>query len=45
MKPEPLSIERQSLTKCLRELSLAKLRVNGFISEELDDIINFIALK
>ena len=48
VKPEPLSIERQSLIKCLQELSLAKCKqliVNGFISEELNDMINFISSK
>ena len=48
VKPEPLSIEKQSLIKCLQELSLAKCRqliVNGFISKELDDMINFISSK
>ena len=43
MKLEPLSIERQSLITCLQELSLAKLKVNGFFNEELDDMINFIS--
>ena len=48
VKPEPLSIERQSLIKCLQELPLVKCRqliVNRFISKELDDMINFIFLK
>ena len=48
VKPDPLSIERQSLITCLQELPLAKCRqliVNGFISEELDDMINFISSK
>ena len=38
VKPEPLSIKRQSLVQCLHELSLAKcsqLLVNGFINEEM----------
>ena len=38
MKPEPLSIKRQSLVQCLHELSLVRdsqLIVNGFISEEI----------
>ena len=37
-KPEPLSIKRQSLIKCLHELSLAKcsqLTVNGYIVRKL----------
>ena len=45
VKPEPLSINRQSLVQCLHELSLAKCSqfiVNGFISEEIDDMITFI---
>ena len=40
-----LSIKRQSPVQCLHELSLAKcgqLIVNGFISEEIDDMITFI---
>ena len=46
VKPEPLSFKRQSLVvvQCLQELSLAKcskLIVNGFISEEIDDMITF----
>ena len=44
---EPLSIEGQSLIKCLQKLSLAKcdqLIVNWVISEELDDMINYISL-
>ena len=48
VKPESMSIERQSLIKCLQELSLAECRqliVYGFISEELDDMINFISSK
>ena len=48
VKPEPLSIKRQSLLQCLHELSLAKcsqLIVNRFISEEIDDMITFISLK
>ena len=48
VKPEPLSIKRQSLVQCLHELSLAKcsqLIVNGFISEEIDDMITFICSK
>ena len=48
VKPEPMSIERQSLIKCLQELSLAKCRqliVNGVISEKFDDMINFITSK
>ena len=45
VKPEPLCINRQSLVQCLHELSLAKcsqLIVNGFISEEIDDMVSFI---
>ena len=41
VKPEPLGIKRQSLVQCLHELSLAicsQLIVNGFISEEINDI-------
>ena len=48
VKPEPLSIKRQSLVQCLHELSLVKgsqLIVNGFISEEIDDMITFICSK
>ena len=49
MKPEPLSIKRQSLVQCLHELSLVKgsqyIIVNGFISEEIDDMITFICSK
>ena len=48
VKPEQLSIERQSLIKCSQELSLGKCRqllVTRFISEELDDIINCISSK
>ena len=48
VKPEALSIERQSRITCLQELSLAKcwqLIVNGFNSEDLDDMINFISSK
>ena len=48
VKPESLSIKRQSLVQCLHELSLAKcsqLIVNGFISEEIDDVITFICSK
>ena len=48
VKPEPLNIKRQSLVLCLHELSLAKcsqLIVNGFISEEIGDIITFICSK
>ena len=48
VKPEPLSIKRQSLVQCLHELSLAKcsqLIVNGFISEEINDMITFICSK
>ena len=48
VKPEALSIERQSLIKCVQELPLTKCRqliVNGFISEELDDMINFLSSK
>ena len=44
VKPEPLSIKRQSLVQCLHELSLAKcsqLIVNGFISEEIEEITAF----
>ena len=40
LQPEPLSIKR--LVQCLHELSLAKcsqLIVNGFISEEIDDML------
>ena len=42
VKPEPLSIKRQSLAQCLHELSLAKcsqLLDNGFMSEEIDSLI------
>ena len=45
---EPLSIEGQSIIKCLQKLPLAKcdqLIVNGVISEELDDMINYISLN
>ena len=45
VKPEPLSINRQSHVQCLHELSLAKcsqLIVYGFISEEIDDMFTFI---
>ena len=48
VKPEPLSIIRQSLVQCLHELSLAKcgqLIVNGLISEEIEDMITFICSK
>ena len=48
VKPEPLSIKRQSLVQCLHELLLVKgsqLIVNGFISEEIDDMITFICSK
>ena len=48
VKPESLSIERQSLITCLQELSLAKCRqliVNVFNNEDLDDMINFISSK
>ena len=48
VKPEPLSIKRQSLLQCLHELSLAKcnqLIVNGFISEDIDDMTTFICSK
>ena len=48
VKPEPLSIKGQSLVQCLHELSLAKcsnLIVNGFNSEEIDDMITFICSK
>ena len=48
VKPEPLSIKRHSLAQCLHELSLAKcsqLLVNGFIGEEIDDMITFICSK
>ena len=48
VKLEPLSIKGQSLIQCLHELSLAKcsqLMVNGFISEEIDDMITFICSK
>ena len=44
----PLSIKKQSLVQCLHELSLAKCRqliVNGFIGEEIGDIITFICSK
>ena len=47
VKPEPISIKRQSLVQCLHELSLVKgsqLIVNGFISEEIDDMITFISV-
>ena len=48
VKPEALSIERQSLITWLQELSLPKCRqliVNGFNNEDLDDMINFISSK
>ena len=48
VKPEALSIERQSLITCLQELSLAKCRqliVNGFNNGDLDDMINFVCSK
>ena len=48
VKPEPLSIKRQSLVQCLHELLLVKgsqLIVNGFISKEIDDMITFICSK
>ena len=48
VKPEPLSIKRQLLVQCLHEPSLVKgsqLIVNGFISEEIDDMITFICSK
>ena len=48
VKPEPLSIKRQSLVQCLHELLLVKgsqLIVNGFISKEIDDKITFICSK
>ena len=48
VKPEPLSIKRQSLVQCLHELLLVKgsqLIVNGFINEEIDDMITFICSK
>ena len=48
MKPEPLSIERQSLVQCLHELSLVKgsqLIVNGFIGEEIDFHMFKVILK
>ena len=48
VKPEPLSIKRQSLVQCLHVHSLAKcsqLIVNGFLSEEIDDMITFICSK
>ena len=48
VKPEALSIERQSLITCLQELSLAKCRqliVNGFNNRDLDDMINFVCSK
>ena len=43
-KPEALSIERQLLVTCL-QVKCRQLNVNGFISEELDDMINFIPSK
>ena len=48
VKPEPLSIKRQSLVQCLHELSLTKcsqLIVNGIISEEINDMITLICSK
>ena len=48
VKPEPLSIKRQSFGQCLHELLLAKcsqLIVNWFVSEEIDDLITFIFSK
>ena len=48
VKPEPLSIKRQSLVQCLHELSLAKcnqLIVNEFISKDIDDMTTFICSK
>ena len=48
VKPEPLSIKRQSLVQYLHELSLSKcsqLIVNRFIGEKIDDMITFICSK
>ena len=48
VKSVPLSIERQLLMKCLQKLSLAKCRQvigNGFLSEELRDMINLISSR
>ena len=47
VKPESLSINGQSLLQCLHELLLdkcSKLIVNGYISEEIDDMITFIIM-
>ena len=47
VKPELLSIKRQSLVQCLHKLLLAKcsqLRVTEFINEEIDDTITFIIM-
>ena len=48
VKPETLSIKRQSLVQSMHKLSLAKCSqfiVNGFIGEDIDDMITFICSK